>query len=208
MSLWRNLNTSDHIANEQINCVSAFVLAPTGRELTQCWPYKIRRFVNIFVSDEETKMLTKRRILWGWRHDMETFPALLDVARWIGWSVCCHVRRWLRSNWNLKYGNFVFRKCLWKCCLKTVSHFVNTLKSALCSELSLKSGLEVAWGYPSSWWRHQMETFSALLAFCAGSSSVTGQFPSQRPVTRCFGVFFDLCLNKQSRRRWFGMPSH
>ena len=28
-----------------------------------------------------------------------------------------------------------------------------------------------------SWWRHQMETFSALLAICAGNSPVTGVFP-------------------------------
>ena len=56
-----------------------------------------------------------------------------------------------------------------------------------------------------SWWRHQMEIFSASLALCAGNSPVTGGFPSQRPVTR-FGVFFDLDLNKrwskQSRHRW------
>ena len=31
-------------------------------------------------------------------------------------------------------------------------------------------------------WRHQMETFSALLALCAGKSPVTGEFPSQSPV--------------------------
>ena len=30
-----------------------------------------------------------------------------------------------------------------------------------------------------TWWRHQMETFSALLALCAGNSPVTGEFPSQ-----------------------------
>ena len=47
------------------------------------------------------------------------------------------------------------------------------------------------------WWRHQTETFSALLALCAGNSPVTGEFPSQRPVTRNFDVFFDLCLNKR-----------
>ena len=29
-----------------------------------------------------------------------------------------------------------------------------------------------------------METFSALLAICAGNSPVTGQFPEQKPVTR------------------------
>ena len=43
-----------------------------------------------------------------------------------------------------------------------------------------------------SWWRHQTETISALLALCAGISPVTGEFPSQRAVTRSFGVFFDL----------------
>ena len=40
-----------------------------------------------------------------------------------------------------------------------------------------------------------METFSALLAICAGNSPVTGEFPSQRPVTRSSGVSFDLRLN-------------
>ena len=40
------------------------------------------------------------------------------------------------------------------------------------------------------WWRHQMETFSALLGLCAGNSSVTSEFPSPRPVTR--GLMFSL----------------
>ena len=39
-----------------------------------------------------------------------------------------------------------------------------------------------------------METFSALLAICAGNLPVTGEFPSQSPVTRSFDVFFDLRL--------------
>ena len=58
------------------------------------------------------------------------------------------------------------------------------------------------------WWRHQMETFSALLAICAGNSPVPGEFPTQRPVTWNFGVFFDLRLNKQLSKQprgwWFG----
>ena len=58
-----------------------------------------------------------------------------------------------------------------------------------------------------SWWRHQMETFSALPAICAGNSPVTGEFLAQRPVTRSFDVFFDLGLNerlsKQSCGMWF-----
>ena len=52
-------------------------------------------------------------------------------------------------------------------------------------------------------WRHQMETFSALLTLCAGNSPVTGDFPAQRPVTRNFDVFFDLRLNKRlSKQSW------
>ena len=42
-----------------------------------------------------------------------------------------------------------------------------------------------------------MEAFSALLSFCAGNSPVTGEFPTQRPVTQSFDAFFDLRLNKQ-----------
>ena len=63
----------------------------------------------------------------------------------------------------------------------------------------------------SSWWRHEIEIFSALLAFCAGNSLVTGEFPSQRQVTRSFDSFVDLRLNKglsiQSRLWWLETPS-
>ena len=64
----------------------------------------------------------------------------------------------------------------------------------------------------SPWWRHQIETFSALLAICAGNSLVTSEFPAQRPVTRSFDVFFDLCLNKRLSKQlwgwWLEMPWH
>ena len=56
-------------------------------------------------------------------------------------------------------------------------------------------GPVIATNQYKSWWRHQMETFSALLVLCAGNSLVTGEFPSQRP--RSFDVFFHLCLNKR-----------
>ena len=38
------------------------------------------------------------------------------------------------------------------------------------------------------------ESISVLLALCEGNPQVTGGFPSQRPVTRSFDVFFDLLL--------------
>ena len=75
----------------------------------------------------------------------------------------------------------------------------------LCNDASnwLGANLESA----LTWWRHRMGTFSALLVLCTGNSPVTGEFPSQRPVTRSFDVFFDLRpnkrLSKQSWNWWF-----
>ena len=52
----------------------------------------------------------------------------------------------------------------------------------------------------------------SLLALCAGNLPVTGEFPAQRPVTRSFDVFFDLCLDEWSSKEswgwWFKTPSH
>ena len=68
----------------------------------------------------------------------------------------------------------------------------NCLYMVWCSQRNLES-----------WWRHQMETFSALLAICAGNSPVPGEFPTQRPVTRSFDVNFDLSPNKRlSKQLW------
>ena len=57
----------------------------------------------------------------------------------------------------------------------------------------------------------KMDTFSALLALCAGNASVAGEIPAQRPVTRSFDVFFDLPLDKQLSKQswgwWFKTPS-
>ena len=62
-----------------------------------------------------------------------------------------------------------------------------------------------------SWWRHQMETFSALLALFSGTSPAIGEFPSQRPVTRSCDAVFDLRLNRQLSKQswgwWFETPS-
>ena len=52
--------------------------------------------------------------------------------------------------------------------------------------------------------KYQMETFFALLAICAGNSPAFGEFPAQRPVTRSFDVYFDLCLNKRLRKQSWG----
>ena len=78
-------------------------------------------------------------------------------------------------------------------------------------EIKLSCNSEISTDQSISWWRHQVEPFSALLALCAGNSPVPGELPAQRPVTRSFDVFFDLGLNKplskQSTCWWFETPS-
>ena len=44
--------------------------------------------------------------------------------------------------------------------------------------------------YSISWWCHQIEGFSALLALCERISPMTGEFPVQRRVTCSFAAFF------------------
>ena len=53
-----------------------------------------------------------------------------------------------------------------------------------------------------------MESFSALLAICAGNSPVPGEFPTQRPVTRSFDVFFDLRPNRVNNREAGDLRRH
>ena len=45
---------------------------------------------------------------------------------------------------------------------------------------------------------------SALLVLYVGNSPVSGEFPTQRPVTRSFDVFFDLRLNKRLSKQLWG----
>ena len=58
--------------------------------------------------------------------------------------------------------------------------------SAGCNELTQWVIACVVLCRLGTWWRHQMENFSTLLVICAGNSSVNGEFPAQRPVTRSF----------------------
>ena len=68
---------------------------------------------------------------------------------------------------------------------------------------TVEGASNIVWISSHTWWRNQMETFSALLAICAGNSPVSGEFPAQRPVTRSFDVFFDVRLiGRLSKQPW------
>ena len=93
-----------------------------------------------------------------------------------------------------KFQAHVAVAVLWRCRTPQIVH-----KVLLC--------FVVLWFYYVflvEWWRHQMETFSALLAICARNSSVTDEFPAQRQVTRSFDVFFHLRFHKRFGKQSWG----
>ena len=105
---------------------------------------------------------------------------------------------------NLPYKNLC---CSWSIAFYSSFHLFNIKNKWLILSFVIAFHCQLPSFHCSTWWRHQMETFSALLAICAGYSPVTGEFPAQRPVTWSFDVFFDLLLSKQSWGWWFETPS-
>ena len=116
---------------------------------------------------------------WEWKGESITITIVDKEQQFIiVWSVYswCHTR-WVvwKQHPTLEYGGLLLR------------HFSG--KGVLILQ--------------TTWWHHQMETFSPLLAICVGNSPFPGEFPKQRPVTRSFDVFFDLRLNKLlSKQSW------
>ena len=102
----------------------------------------------------------------------------------------------------------VFRTCIVELCIcaQVVGRVLCDISHKLC--IQFYGVLFLLGLYPG--WHHQRETFSALLALCEGNPLVTSGFPSQRPVTQSFDVFFDLRLskrlNKWSKHQWSEIP--
>ena len=90
-------------------------------------------------------------------------------------------------------------------------HCNNPCLASIVPIFTNKNCLTKEMNQSSPWWRHQMETFSALLALYAGNSPVPGEFSTQRSVTLSFDVYFDLRpnrrLSKQSWGWWFETAS-
>ena len=55
------------------------------------------------------------------------------------------------------------------------------------------------------WWRHEMQTFHALPAICAGNSQGTIEFPAKGQWRGVLRVFFDLRLNKRLSKQSWGL---
>ena len=62
------------------------------------------------------------------------------------------------------------------------------------------------------WWRHEMDTFSALLTICAGKFTGDRWIAPSKPIDAYLWCIFLICalnkrLSKQSRGWWFETPS-
>ena len=135
--------------------------------------------------------MSKLRLAWGQKS-----------KRFFYWIIL------FKSIWNSKLVNLCFIRVCFPVPVDTLSitTMIILYRWATVSAFTLLGCLcpRPSWILQIAWWRHQMETVSALLAICAGNSPVTGEFPSQRPVTRSFAVFFDLHPNKQLSKQWWG----
>ena len=99
---------------------------------------------------------------------------------------CCHFKGLYTEHFLRRHDDVMTWKHIphcWPC----VWDSINYLWIIGPESHSLLKSVLSAWR-SSSWWCYQMETFSALLALCAGNSPVTGEFPPQRPVTWSFDV--------------------
>ena len=89
------------------------------------------------------------------------------------------------------YPTWVPNQCFqnWPQEIESIVH-IASVQFPIASQVTLNDiGKISQYQTQTTWWRHQMETFSALLALCAGNSPVPGEFHTQRPVTRSFDVY-------------------
>ena len=130
-----------------------------------------------------------------------------EVITWanVDQDQCCHMPSLSHNMFNVwsaarsrQFSSAILNGVIWltKWLLPSLCHDrLNFWSCARIRNLSLPTkarkqmfNFEVG----SSWWRHQMETFSAWLALRDGNPLVTGGFPSQGSMTQSFDISFDL----------------
>ena len=183
--------------------MACYLLAPS-HYLNQCW-------------------LTIKETLNAGIHSGVMFTWLLKISIP---KLCLNFTH-LKPQRHLSGTNELIRKSTWTLWLPNSDHLAQGPVSqvGLCILCIVPGPDSMCWlslftstsfqhslGHKSSWWRHQMETYSVYLALSVWTSPVTSEFPAQRPVAQSFDVSFDLCLNKQLCKQlwgwWFETPLH
>ena len=138
----------------------------------------------------------------SWRHHGVQTRRTLAIKKWP--STCCiqiNIRVsfdvYQRNHiwWRPTYSQLLISNA-WHLCELTLSHdSASPVKSFWL--LGTKHLLELIMITSSN------GSNFGVTGLCAGNSPVTGEFPTQRPVTRSFDVFFDLRVNKRlSKQSW------
>ena len=112
---------------------------------------------------------------------------MMSPAKW--WSF--YLRFKYVNHWSTTRSLKISGQQNWLMCSKSVS-------AKIILKIFRVVGRVPAGGPERSWWRHRMETISAILDLCEGNTPITGGFPSQRPVTRSS----DVCLIFASTNGW------
>ena len=139
--------------------------------------FRINLLICTSISNKiEAKLISSNRPNLQWKFWFrEYIPNYLVSLSMPGWHVV-----WSRLT---RYQHFVIQssKLFFERAIEierchSVNYGLGTILSQLLSTLVLNLFLMVISLWPNAWWRHQMETFSAYLATCAGNSPVAGQW--------------------------------
>ena len=140
-----------------------------------------------------------------WRHQMETFFALLAICagnspvpnsphkgQWRGALVFSLICVWINVWVNNREAGDLRRYRAHYHVTVVISFYRihkdhNIFTVAILQYPQYPMPLKRP-GWKITWWRHQLETFSVLLALCPGNSQVTGDFQSQRASNADFDV--------------------
>ena len=131
-----------------------------------------------------------------------------SLASWVNWLLCVGLWSWVTYHFAEKGildPSRGLQNVTTRLCCAQHGHQTPQLQTVANPGTS---DLKIVLSHKASR-SHQMETFLALMALCAGNSPVTSEFPSHPPVTRAFDVYFRLNkrLSKQSWGWWFEAPS-
>ena len=128
-------------------------------------------------------------ISW-WRHQMETFSALLALCagnsphkcKWRGALMFFLIFAWIigwvnsREAGDLKRHRAQYDVTIWRSRYQWIKYVktehIQMVLSLYVGPAYFGQTRSISVSRQVTWWRNQMETFSALLAFCAGNSPV------------------------------------
>ena len=137
-----------------------------------------------------TYMVTTRYLLWhiviGWVDVLKNYLHKWSAIRaWLSNNICCVLRHVITQ----------------PCTHLNDSLYKPPLKLGLYEQLHFIAYVLILWSMMTS---SNGNIFRVTVPLC-GEFTGPGEFPTQRPVTRSFDVFFDLRLNKRlSKQREAG----